>query len=657
MKKIARALLAAALTASLCTHIAFAQAIVSTQAHEGGVNCLLSCETDSLADESFYSAGSDGFLIKWGGDGMGEHYQVSELEVRQVAQNPVTDDIAVYETDGITNHRLSVFDTRTWARKYSKHFVNPITCVSFSAKGKYLLVGTQAASGTFVLDAKTGNVLHSVDDVMGVVPLILTGENEKTAMMYSRSGFIYYWDLVASCVKAKFATVSNLDQTILFGTGKLKDRFMAGVKDGVIHVIDATSGDVLWRQQVSSPLIFSARIHQGEKQGLYFICEEGRNFALKLLDQVRLQQLFSLKADVEPLLVKTFSGLKSQDKITCAAKNSGTVFLGTQSGDVYTMSDAQESEMYSLFALTENMYQKILDMEVDGENFYFLTHESIFKTSYDAKTAEKLSASFSHTNMTKSSAGLILWSRDQNKEPRIVDFYGGMKPSSLFKPPAPLRVLRVFGSKIVYVAGTSLVGVFDLETQEGGIVYTGTSVQDAVLTSEGELVVAKTSTGEGDSPLVSVNTATLETVPVLNVTGDVVFSLSLTESTGGSLIYGVSMESLGGEAKTRVFNYALLSGIQSFILNLATEDSTAFTDISMPYVFTNIGKNQVRAYNVYTRKIVAFTRSASMPLKTAASRDRLAVLNRNGSISWYNPASKTLLADWYLTVDGEWFEF
>ena len=645
------------LVITLCTQTAMAQAIVSTQAHEGKVNFLLSCEMDDLADEAFYSAGSDGFLIKWGSDGMGDHYQVSELEVRQVAQNPNTDDIAVVESDGISNHRLTVFDTRTWTRKFSKKFVNPITCISFSAKGSYLLAGTQAASGTFVLNAKTGDVLQRADEVLGVVPLILTGESEKTAVMYSRSGFLYYYDLQAATVKTKFPTVSALDQPLLFGTGKLKNRFLAGVKDGMIYVIDATSGAVLWRHQVSSPLIFSGKFHQDEKQGLYFTCDEGRSFALKLLDQMRLEDLLSGKEDVEPLLVKTFSGLKSQDKITCAAKNSGTVFLGTQSGDVYTMSDAQESEMYSLFALTENMYQKILDMEVDGSNFYFLTHESIFKTSYDAKTAETLSTSFSHTNMTKTSMGLVLWTRGQDREPRIVDFYGGMKPISLFKPPAPLRVLRVFGNKIIYVAGTSIVGVYDLEAQEGGILYTGTSIQDAVLTSEGELIVAKTSTGSGDSPLVSVNISTLETVPFLNVAGDVVFSLSLDESTGMPLIYGVSIEAQGSEAKTRVFNYALKSGIESFILSLATEDSTAFTNVSMPYVFTNIGKNQVRAYNIYTRKTTTFTRSASMPLKTTVSRDRLAVLNRNGSISWYNPASKTLLADWYLTVDGEWFEF
>jgi hypothetical protein len=46
-----------------------------------------------------------------------------------------------------------------------------------------------------------------------------------------------------------------------------------------------------------------------------------------------------------------------------------------------------------------------------------------------------------------------------------------------------------------------------------------------------------------------------------------------------------------------------------------------------------------------------------MPSKTVCAGNRLAVLNRNGSISWYNPNSQNLLADWYFTVSGEWFEF
>ena len=86
----------------------YSQTIASTQSHEGKVNALLSSETESSSDNSFYSVGNDGFIIKWTSDGMGDHYQVSDLQVRLVAKNPVYGDIAVYETDGVSNHRLTV---------------------------------------------------------------------------------------------------------------------------------------------------------------------------------------------------------------------------------------------------------------------------------------------------------------------------------------------------------------------------------------------------------------------------------------------------------------------------------------------------------------------------------------------------------------------
>ena len=36
---------------------------------------------------------------------------------------------------------------------------------------------------------------------------------------------------------------------------------------------------------------------------------------------------------------------------------------------------------------------------------------------------------------------------------------------------------------------------------------------------------------------------------------------------------------------------------------------------------------------------------------------RAVVLNRDGSISWYDGTSSQVIADWYLTKEGQWFEF
>ena len=46
-----------------------------------------------------------------------------------------------------------------------------------------------------------------------------------------------------------------------------------------------------------------------------------------------------------------------------------------------------------------------------------------------------------------------------------------------------------------------------------------------------------------------------------------------------------------------------------------------------------------------------------MPLKVAGNGNRIAVLNRNGSVSWYNPDTSNVLSDWNMTADGQWSEF
>ncbi|MCR5171711.1 MAG: hypothetical protein K6B73_02445, partial [Treponema sp.] len=63
------------------------------------------------------------------------------------------------------------------------------------------------------------------------------------------------------------------------------------------------------------------------------------------------------------------------------------------------------------------------------------------------------------------------------------------------------------------------------------------------------------------------------------------------------------------------------------------------------------------SYNLMGKRNFEYKRSASMPLKIAKNNTRLVVLNRDGSISWYNPDMNGVLADWYLTTDGQWFEF
>lgn len=637
----------------------FSQAYSSTQAHEDIVNAIYPFETATNPDASFYSAGNDGFIIKWSQDGMGEHYQISDLQIRKVVRNPATGDIAVYETDGVSTHRVSVVDSKSFAKRYTKRFANSVTALSFSEKGTHLIVGTAAVNGTFIINARTGTITKRSSD-SGIVTMAKTGASEKNMILYSPTGSLMYYDLTTMKQVKKFNTENMLEQPMIFGSSanKLKNRFFAGVKDNIIFLIDATNGKVIAQYAAKSPFIFTAK--NDYEEGFYFITNNGKSYSLKTVtDEMLIKQIGATGMQTanppEPITVKNFIGLRSRDSFTCAAKNSGNVILGTQSGNIYTMTAVPESETYTLFAMTEKMYERIYDIDTDKADFYLLTASTIYKSSFDSRQVDRIGSNTAQTNLLSYDDDVILWSKGMRKPVQRV--HEG-QTTNLFTPSTALQNVRVFGDKLVYIQGNSSVGLYSMTNGSETEIYSGTSIQDAIMYDENYLYVAKTSTGGTDSPLISVNIHTKETVP-LRLPGNVAFSLSYDYDSSRKNVYGVIIRpQTGGESNvTEVFSYHPATKSISTLLRLADEDTTAFTALHWPQVYTNLGKNQVYACNVETKKNMLYRRSASMPIKMVRSGNRIAILNRNGSISWYTSTSQAITADWYLTVDGDWFEF
>mgnify|MGYP003446849015 CR=1 FL=1 len=81
----------------LCSTMIFSQAQKSLQPHQGKIQSIV-----ESANNTFYTAGDDGFVVKWLPDGTGEHFQISDLEIKLIAVSPNGTDIAVYETDGFS---------------------------------------------------------------------------------------------------------------------------------------------------------------------------------------------------------------------------------------------------------------------------------------------------------------------------------------------------------------------------------------------------------------------------------------------------------------------------------------------------------------------------------------------------------------------------
>lgn len=634
MKRILTAVSAFILTVAVLP----AQSHISTQAHQEEVSTIIPASDSGEFEQSYFSVGKDGFLIKWSGDDQGEHYQITDLEIKMAVVSPNKKEIAVYETDGGTTNRVSVWNWDTLSRKYARRFSDSITSLSYSKKGTYLIVGTATVDGAVFINAQSGAVINKISDSTGIINYATTSESEKTAVMYSPAGNLSYYNLSTGRLKQKFTTIQGLSQTVLFNNSL----YLAGVVDDTIYVCHALTGKILKTVQAESPIILTSE----NDSSLFYMENNGKGqYIFEKLENENNQGM------TPPRIIKNMKGPRGNERIVCGTKMDNSIMLGSKSGAVYKMSAQPETEVEQIPLLTENTYDKILDMCPYGEDFYFLTRNAIYKSSYDTGIVNRLGTNPNQTQIISYGDKVILWSKGTKETVQLYD-YSKPEITDLFTPKTSLQSVRLFGNIIVEMESNSYVNTYNMDTKEYTQVYAGAGLQDAVIMNDDKLYVAKSYATNPKSALLCVDTTTKETVP-MNLTGNVSFALSVN----GNDIYGINIISEGQARKTTVFKFNTVSKQTVSILKFNDEDPDAFTYLKYPFLYTNIGKDTIRSCNLSLSKNFAFRRSASLPIKVCQNATRVVILNKDGSISWYNSDRPPVLADWYLTKDGQWFEF
>ena len=153
-----------------------------------------------------------------------------------MAVHPNGEDIAVYETDGFSLNRLSVWNWPSQSRKFVKRLNAAPSSLSYSAKGKYLLVGMSNMDGLICLDPQSGSVLtNKIKENRSSISFAATSPSENTCIMYSPLGSLIYTDLRSGTQKAQFSVEQNLSQSCMFYNNVL----FAGVKSGGIYVFQS----------------------------------------------------------------------------------------------------------------------------------------------------------------------------------------------------------------------------------------------------------------------------------------------------------------------------------------------------------------------------------------------------------------------------------
>ena len=234
---------------------AWANSHISTQSHRDQINDIIISTSKNDFDSYFYSVGNDGFVIKWSSNGQGEHYQITEVPIKKIASSPANNYIAVYESDGGVINKISVWDWKTLKKKYQMQFNDSITSLQFSAKGTYLIVGTASVDGVKFYNAATGDEINKIKDNTGIVTCITTSDSEKTAVLYSPSGYVSYYNTQKGELKRKLQVERNLSQPIIYNNSL----YLAGIKDGKIYIINLNTGSTIASIDAVYPVILSTK--------------------------------------------------------------------------------------------------------------------------------------------------------------------------------------------------------------------------------------------------------------------------------------------------------------------------------------------------------------------------------------------------------------
>ena len=620
----------------------FGQSHFSTQSHQSQVTNLIAA-LGQENDGSYFSTGEDGFVIKWADDNTGEHYQFTDVGIKLIAVAPNGNDIAIYESDGGSVNKVSVWNWKNLTRKFQKKFSDSITSLQFSAKGTYLIVGTATVDGAVFYRTSDWKTVDKIKASTSIVNYIHTSQSEKTCALYSPAGTLSYYNLQNGKLKQKFSIIQGLSQTVMFNN----DKFIAGVKDNQIYIINAFKGTSVSSVPASNPIILSREADYN----LYYLEYDGRNtYELKMLESNEDNTISN------PRIVKTFRGPRASAAICTGVKNYGDLYLGSKTGAIYKTDVDPTTTTETLSELTENTYSKIYGMAPSDSDFYFLTSNAIYKSSYDTGIVDKLAETSGQSEIiTYKDNNVILWTKS-SRTPVIKMDLDKKTSEELFTPKSNIQTLKICSigddDYILEIESNAVVNLYNMQTKNFKEIYSGTGIQDAILTDDGKVYLAKSAATNPQVPLLCVNPETFETVPI-NIKGNVAYALS----TNGTIIYGINLISDDSGRNTYVFSYNTETRQMTNILKFANEDAEAFTYLNGNNLFTNIGKNKVYCYNLSSKKRFAYNRSASIPQSICQNGKRVVILNNNGSISWCSSTDSKILADWYFTNDEQWYEF
>jgi hypothetical protein len=211
----------------------------------------------------------------------------------------------------------------------------------------------------------------------------------------------------------------------------------------------------------------------------------------------------------------------------------------------------------------------------------------------------------------------------------------------------PLRSASLLGNQILFLDAAGNITVLSTETGSSKFNFAVTDPLDISFLDNENIIIGHADLSQV-SPFLMINTVTEETVPF---TYPSTVGAKLYRSSEGN-VYGGVVEGSSENATTALLLLDIEDpGASTRLVEYQGEDTSFIIAQSGNSVASTIGGNGPTLHS--DRGFIPFERSPSLPVNLIGSDRYFIVLGRDGTISWHNPATGSLLAQLRL-LETEW---
>jgi hypothetical protein len=474
--------------------------------HRGAVQALVYDGGDR-----FLSAGADGFLGIWSihGNTAEDRFQLSSYAISSMVLRPGKPHIAIIEGDGLGLYRIAVWDYARKTNLFILRFRDPISYITYSAGGNFLIVSRSARTGVVFIHPETGEVLQSPEDLTGSVSFAATGRSERTMISYSPAGVLSYWELDSGEELRRFSVPGQISSPLLFGN----NRFLGGIDPEGLVILDAVSGNTLARDR----RITQGRLFPADSALTEFVClstEAGASvlyrFTIDSAGRLETRERRSLASSLPPL-----TGAAAAGNIVALGDAAGGVWTVAANGAPRPMDTRNQQPIGEAAAAAGTL------VFIGGQNRVGRIPLDYRELRHNDTLLLEEAGPYTHVVSDENTGTFLFWQADNNRNfpaVRRIPAEGeaaGDSPVILNNLPMrfPIRSASVLEDEALFLDSVGNITVISLSSGELRFSFSSAGSLDAAFLDRGNIVIGRSAVS-GNSPFLLINIDTGETVPI-----------------------------------------------------------------------------------------------------------------------------------------------